>query len=136
MWRILCVDDDKDSCEIAELTLRFISSDYEVTTAQSSLDALALIAEQRFDLYILDYWMPQIDGLEICRRVRQTDVKVPIVILSADAYESSRPRALKAGANEYLTKPNGLLQLSEVIPRLLLLAAAGSEKASRDNVEI
>src|SRR4051812_47497912 len=110
MWlsptpRILYVDDDRDSCELISLTLRYDNPAYQITTVSICEEALSLIESNVFDLYILDYAMPNITGVELCRKIRQTQPDVPVMFYSGLAYVKDKNAALLAGANEYLVKP-------------------------------
>ena len=117
--RILYVDDDKDSCELLKAMLHFDGSDYEVIAVNSSMEALSILKSQTFDLYILDYSLPEISGVELCRFIRNNDLITPIMFLSARAFSFERAEGFKAGANEYLIKPNDLNKLTDTINRLI-----------------
>ena len=102
--RVLCVDDDEDSrvMLVTLLKLAFIEAKAVGTAAQ----ALSLIQAEHFDLYLLDGWLPEIDGFELCRRMRALDAYIPIVFFSGAAYEADKWKGIEAGANAYLTKPD------------------------------
>ncbi len=117
--RILYVDDDKDSCEMISLMLRLANDSYRVSTVSTSREILDLIKSQAFDLYVFDYALPEMTGVELCRRIRQTDSKTPILFYSAMGRETDRDEATAAGATEYLVKPNDLEKLTETVQRLL-----------------
>jgi OmpR-family two-component system manganese-sensing response regulator len=117
--RILYVDDDKDSRELVQAMLHFSDSNYEVTTTESSKVAISLLAKQTFDLFILDYSLPDISGVELCRYIRNDNPSAPIMFLSAMAYPAHRANGLEAGADDYLIKPNDLPRLVDTINRLL-----------------
>jgi DNA-binding response OmpR family regulator len=92
---------------IHSLNLIWVSKDrYLVVTAEDGATALDLISKETFDLYILDNWLPEMDGLEICRRIRESGSVKPIIFFSAMVRAADREKALEAGANEYLLKPN------------------------------
>lgn len=107
--RVLCVDDDADSREMLStlLGLALIESKTVGTAAQ----ALSSIQAERFDLYLLDAWLPDLDGFELCRRMRDFDPHTPILFFSGAAYEADKQRGIEAGANAYVIKPDlaGLL---------------------------
>ncbi len=117
--RILYVDDDKDSCELARIMLSYSGIDCTVISAESSEEALFLIEKESFDLYIFDYVMPEISGVELCRRVRQFDSNTPVLFFSGMARPIDIKEGIEAGANEYLIKPNDLEKLSVTVKRLL-----------------
>lgn len=106
--RVLCVDDDEDSRVMltALLKLAFIEAKAVGTAAQ----ALTTIQAEPFDLYMLDSRLPDLDGFELCRRLRAIDRKTPILFFSGAAFETDKKKGLEAGANAYVVKPdlNGL----------------------------
>jgi DNA-binding response OmpR family regulator len=111
MARVLVVDDDVDIAEavVAALTL----AGYEARSAGTGAAALAACAEQRPDLVLLDQMLPDIDGVEVCRRLRAAPdtSTVPIVFLTARTDEKSRVRGLAAGADDYVVKPFSTAEL-------------------------
>jgi len=100
--RILIVDDDPPTVKWTSFLLR--DEGYEVITADNGRAALELVERESPDLVILDIMMPQIDGLEVCRRIRQT-MDVPIIMLSAKGETADKVTGLKMGADDYLAKP-------------------------------
>lgn len=117
--RVLCVDDDEDTCTMLCDLLGLI--DCEVTTAGTAAEALELIARRgRFDLYLLDNWLPGGSGVELCREIRLTDPSTPIVFYSGAGLDAEREEALAAGAQAYLVKPGDVALLVETVRRLLL----------------
>ncbi|MGC2237941.1 MAG: response regulator [Pyrinomonadaceae bacterium] len=116
---ILCVDDDKDSCELITYMLKAAHIDFEVTAVNSSSEAVNLITEKAFDLYILDYRLPGISGIELCELIRETDTETPVIFFSAMAFDKDRKAALEAGANAYLVKPNDVGRFTETVGKLL-----------------
>lgn len=110
--RILAVDDDRNNLKMLAFLLR--EEGYEVITADNGADALRMLDTQHPDLLILDIMMPQMDGFEVCKRVRQT-MDVPIVILSAKGETVDKVTGLELGADDYLPKP---FEPSELIARV------------------
>ncbi len=103
--RILVVDDNEQTLQLIGYILR--GQGYDVLNATSGMDALRLAATDRPDLLVLDLMMPDMDGIEVCRRLRG-DAKLsqlPIVMLTAKAHPSERAEGLRAGADDYITKP-------------------------------
>lgn len=102
--RVLCVDDDEDSrmMLVTLLGLELI----EVQAVGTAAQALSLMQTERFDLYLLDGWLPDLNGFELCRQMRVFDPLTPILFFSGAAYESDRKRGIEAGANAYLVKPD------------------------------
>jgi DNA-binding response OmpR family regulator len=115
--RALCVDDDEDTCAMLCGLLGLI--DCEVSTAATAAEALALIARSRFDLYLLDNWLPGGSGVELCREIRRSDPSTLIVFYSGAGLDSERKEALAAGAQAYLVKPGDVALLVETVRRLL-----------------
>ncbi len=100
--RVLVVDDEPQIRRALRLVLR--ANGYEVAevgTGEGALDALVI---QPFDLMILDLMLPDVDGVEVCRRLREWS-RLPVVVLSAHAEEEVKVRALDQGADDYVTKP-------------------------------
>jgi DNA-binding response OmpR family regulator len=103
-FRVLCVDDNEDSREML-ISLLGISR-IKAIAAGTAAQALALIQTECFDLYVLDAWLPEIDGFELCRRIRVSDPETPIVFFSGAASGDDRRRGIKAGATAYVIKPD------------------------------
>lgn len=102
--RVLFVDDDEDACEILRLLMS--SCGIDATCAQSPAEAWPLIRGQGFDLFVLDGWLPGIDGFEFCRQIREFDSDTPVIFYSGAAYDADIRRGIAAGANAYVTKPD------------------------------
>lgn len=115
--RVLCVDDDEDTCTMLGGLLGLI--DCHVATAATAAEARGLMAGGRFDLYLLDNWLPGGSGVELCREIRRSDTLTPIVFYSGAGLDSEREEALAAGAQVYLVKPGDAAALVETIRRLL-----------------
>ena len=104
MDRILLVEDDLENCEILGEYLA-LSGRYEAVIAHDAKTALLRLQEQAFDLILMDIKMPHMDGLEATRLIRSYSKEVPIVALTAFAFESDKDRAIEAGCDDFLTKP-------------------------------
>ena len=115
--RVLCVEDDEDTCMMLCDLLGLI--DCEVATAATAAEALELIARGRFDLYLLDNWLPGGSGVALCREIRRSDPSTPILFYSGAGLDSERDEALAAGAQAYLVKPGDVSLLVETVRRLL-----------------
>lgn len=115
-FKVLYVDDDNDACEMISLLLdkQYI----EVTCAQSAAEATMKIKARRFDLVMLDVWLPQVDGFEFCRQLRASNSDMPVLFYSGAAYDADIRRGLEAGASAYLVKPN-IDSLSQTVMGLL-----------------
>ena len=102
--RILLVDDEIAIQRAVGPLLQ--THGYEVEMASAGQAALKLAAEHAPDLIVLDLGLPDLDGTEVCRRIRETS-KVPIIVLSARGGEADKVRALDLGADDFVTKPFG-----------------------------
>lgn len=111
--RILCVDDDSDTCLMLETLLGL--SGYEVKSAMTVADALSLAHDSSFDLYLLDWYLPDGSGVELCQSIREFDTATPILFCTGEVYEADIRRAMKAGAQGYLMKPTGIEDLLRTI---------------------
>jgi DNA-binding response OmpR family regulator len=106
--RILIVDDDPAIIRLLSANLK--ARGYEVATATNGEESLEALQKDFIDLIILDLMMPKVDGVEVCRRIRQWS-DVPIIILSARGDEKDKVKCLELGADDYLTKPFGIAEL-------------------------
>jgi two-component system KDP operon response regulator KdpE len=105
---VLVVDDEPQILRVMRASLPIRG--YEVLTASSGAEALNQLGKQVPDLVVLDLAMPEMSGLEVCRRIREFST-VPIIILSAKGSESDKVAALDLGADDYVTKPFGMDEL-------------------------
>ena len=101
--RILCADDNPDTRDLVFAMLQ--AGGHDVICVETCAEALDLLKREKFDLVVLDNWMPEITGTELTRRIREFDKTTPILFYSAAAYEADKHAALGAGAQGYLTKP-------------------------------
>lgn len=115
--RILCVDDEEDTLSMLCGLLGLVNC--EVLTAATADEALEMIAEGSFDLYLLDNWLPGGSGAELCRKIRESDPTTPVVFYSGASLDAEREEALAAGAQAYLVKPGDLGLLVETVNNLL-----------------
>ncbi|HUE82046.1 MAG TPA: response regulator transcription factor [Pyrinomonadaceae bacterium] len=106
--RILIVDDEPQITRVLRTGLK--GHGYEIRAAADGLSALSTFCEWRPDLVVTDLAMPNMDGLELCRRLRATS-QVPIIVLSVRGEEGTKVEALDAGADDYVTKPFGIAEL-------------------------
>jgi DNA-binding response OmpR family regulator len=125
--RILIVDDDPAIRKFirANLTAR----GYEVLLAFDGEEGLRVLETEMPDLILLDIMMPKVDGLEVCRRVREWS-KIPIIMLSARAGEMDKVKCLDCGADDYLTKPFSLKELLSRIKAVLRRTGNGEQKTT------
>jgi CheY-like chemotaxis protein len=116
MKKILIAEDTDSNYLLLSIILR---KDYELSRATTGKEVLALFAEERPDLILMDIKMPEMDGLEATRIIRRTDVDLPIIALTANAYDSDREKALDAGCNSYMAKPVNAAKLREMLAAFL-----------------
>lgn len=103
--KALLIEDDNDICELVRIVLR--AEDIELDTACDGETGLEKALHEGYDLIILDLMLPQVDGWEICRRLRQTPTtrRAPILMLTAKSEEQDKVLGLELGADDYVTKP-------------------------------
>ena len=106
--RIMIVEDDPGICNFLKTTLE--AEGYRTETVQSGKAALALISSQCPDVILLDLGLPDMDGMEIIESVRSW-TRTPLIVLSARSMEEDKAKALDSGADDYLTKPFGTVEL-------------------------
>src|SRR5512142_1443056 len=106
--RVLVVDDEPQITRVLRTVLS--SQGYQVRTAAEGESALTNFSEWRPELVITDLFMPHMDGIELCKRIRATS-NVPIIVLSVKGEERSKVEALDVGADDYITKPFGTDEL-------------------------
>ena len=125
--KLLVIDDDSAVTDL--LTLLLKSNGFDVTATNNSADGLGMIRETSPDVVILDLMMPEMDGWQICKAVREFS-QVPIIILSALNDPSMIASVLDAGADDYLTKPTPSRVLIAHINRLLNRSGSVNSSAS------
>ncbi|HLK90825.1 MAG TPA: response regulator [Polyangia bacterium] len=111
MFRVLVVDDDADINEAVREGLR--SAGYDVVGALSGTEALEEVERRLPDIVLLDQMLPDIDGVEVCRRLRESPRtrRVPIMFVSARAGQDARVKGLALGADDYVVKPFSMREL-------------------------
>ena len=117
MPKVLIVEDN----EAMAVALRdgFIYEGYEVHMAEDGPKGLRLASESGADLVILDVMLPKMSGLDVCRRIRRNGSKIPIIMLTARGQEIDKVLGLKAGADDYITKPFSFLELMARVEAVL-----------------
>jgi two-component system response regulator MprA len=125
--RVLVVDDDPDVREAVETALEL--DGHGVTTAADGLAALKRLGQAEFDAVVLDVLMPNLDGFEVCRRLRASGNRTPVLILTARDSEQDTIRGLDLGADDYLVKPFGLGELLARVRALMRRTRPAGEDA-------
>jgi len=139
--RILCTEDDPDTRDLIVLVLS--QHGFDVMCADDADEVINLARTQNFDLYLLDNWMPALSGQDLTKKLREFDVKTPILFYSGAAYERDKEAARSSGAQGYLVKPADGDQLTAEIVRLIaesriakraafdVLAPVGSDRSTK-----
>jgi DNA-binding response OmpR family regulator len=116
-WRILIVEDDQALA--LGLNINLEAEGYEVFHAVSAEKGIALLEDMSFDLVVLDLMLPGMDGIEALKNIRKDDPRLPVLILTAKSNASDKVEGLRAGADDYLTKPFHLEEFLLRIKRML-----------------
>ena len=119
--KVLVVDDEPNIRELVQVALKFHGC--AVTTSGTGMDALALAAAAKPDLIVLDVVLPDIDGFEVCRRLRAIDNDVPVIFLTARDTTSDTVTGLTLGGDDYITKPFSVEALVARVRAVLRRAA-------------
>jgi DNA-binding response OmpR family regulator len=123
-YKILIVDDDKKTVDLIQLSLQ--NEHFETLEAYDGLEALALTRSEAPNLIILDWMLPYINGLDLCRIIR-SESTIPVILLTAKAAEDDKLLGLNLGVDDYLTKPFSLRELVARV-RIVLRRTYQSEK--------
>jgi DNA-binding response OmpR family regulator len=101
--RILFIEDHSDTRELVSFVLG--ASGYSVTSDTTVAAALQLAKTEKFDLFLIDNWLPDGSGFELCERIREFNAATPVLFYSGAVFEADKLTAIRAGAQGYLTKP-------------------------------
>lgn len=115
--RVLYIEDHEDTREL--VTLLLSQKNFDVITGATIESGIALATAERFDLYLLDSWLPDGSGLDLCQKIREFDKTTPILFYSAAAYASDHEMALRCGAQAYLIKPSQPADLCRLVSELI-----------------
>ena len=124
MVKILVVDDEVKILKMVSDYLEAVG--FEVTGASDGITGLKTFRESNFDLIVLDFMMPGIDGIDVIRRIREESA-IPIVMLTARAEENDKLMGLEIGADDYIVKPFSMKELAARIRAVLRRAGKGGE---------
>ncbi len=124
--KVLVIDDDPALVRVLRIALR--AKDYDVVTASNGTLGISEAALESPDVVVLDLGLPDVDGAEVCRRIREWS-EVPIIVLSADGTEDRKVEVLDKGANDYMTKPFGV---NELLARLRVALRHRGEPAETE----
>ena len=123
--RILVVDDERVIVKGIKFNLE--NEGYEVECAYDGVEALDVMRNVHIDLIILDLMMPNMDGLETCRRIREFS-NVPVIMLTAKGEDTDKIIGFEYGADDYLTKPFNILELKSRVRAILRRSCGGAQK--------
>jgi two-component system phosphate regulon response regulator PhoB len=134
--RVLVVEDDATLAEALAYALN--AAGYDCTVTPSAIEALAKVDAEVPDLVILDIILPEMSGLEVCRRLRDKErtTKVPIIMLTVMAQSDDKTLGLAVGADDYVTKPFHLDDLLARVGQLLERAGRLRDAAQRDRARV
>ena len=130
---ILYVDYYEDSREMMPLLLAAGGKNYDVSAFSSVAEALAAVSSRSFDVVILEYFMPEMRGEQLCRLVRQINPNIPIIVYGALPARVVSVSTLAAGADVYLEKPRDLDAIPEAIELLLQIPPGGHQQDNLDS---
>jgi two-component system, OmpR family, response regulator len=122
---LLVVDDEPFLRDAVAASLRFLG--FDVTTAETGIEALRLARGGRFDLLVLDVMLPDVDGFEVLSRLRRDGSRLPVIFLTARDTQDDKVAGLSLGGDDYLTKPFGLEELAARIRSVLRRTRPGPE---------
>lgn len=133
--RILVVDDDPNALRLISYALH--REGFEVVAAQSGQEALKQVIEQPVDLIVLDIMMPQMDGYQVCQRLRENPdtARLPVIMLTAKSQVEDKVRGFKAGADDYVTKPVLPAELVARVRALLVRSSYLTEPTSESQAK-
>ena len=114
---ILYVEDDQDTRDLVTCVLTM--NNYRIVAADNCDGALMLARSNEFDLYLIDNWMAQCSGIDLCKQLREFSPRTPVLFYSGAAYENDKQQAFAAGAQGYLVKPVDNDELIEQVSRLI-----------------
>jgi CheY-like chemotaxis protein len=116
MKKILVAEDTDSNYLLLSIILR---KNYEVLRALNGKEAVEMHRDVKPDLILMEIKMPEMDGLEATRLIRKSDQDIPIVALTANAYDSDREKSIEAGCNSYMAKPVNATKLRELLASFL-----------------
>lgn len=130
MAQVLIIDDDPDLLAVCRVGLQALG--HVVHTAETGSDGLAETAVSRPDVIVLDLGLPDLDGVEVCKRIRAWS-RTPIIVLSADSTEDRKVEALDAGADDYVTKP---FRMRELVARIHAVSRRSPHQQMHDDERV
>lgn len=129
-FKILLVEDEKQMAMFIEMELNH--EGYKVDAAYDGREGLNLSEEKEYDLILLDIMIPRLNGIEVCKRIRQSS-QIPIIMLTAKGSVSDKVLGLDVGANDYLTKP---FEIEELLARIRVYERDKTVKNKSDKIMV
>ena len=131
---ILVLDDEKEIADLVELYL--LNENYNIYKFYNSRDAIECINTVKLDLAILDVMIGEINGFEICKKIREKGLNFPVIMLTAKIEDKDKIIGLTLGADDYITKPFNPLELVARVKSAIRRYTKYNEKINEDNIEI
>ncbi|MGN8913929.1 response regulator transcription factor [Anaerofustis butyriciformans] len=132
MNEILLIEDELKIARFLQLELTH--EGYSLTIATEGRDGLIKAMDDKFDLIILDLMLPNLSGIEICRRLRSNNIQTPIIMLTAKSDVSDKVMGLDIGADDYMTKPFAIEELLARIRKILSRSKRENEKKEKEAI--
>ncbi|MCO8193317.1 MULTISPECIES: response regulator transcription factor [Anaerofustis] len=132
MNEILLIEDELKIARFLQLELTH--EGYNLTIATEGRDGLIKAMDDKFDLIILDLMLPNLSGIEICRRLRSNNIQTPIIMLTAKSDVSDKVMGLDIGADDYMTKPFAIEELLARIRKILSRSKRENEKKEKEAI--
>jgi len=131
--KILAVEDNPQNMRLLEMTLR--SKNYTLLQATDGEEALDMATKERPDLIIMDLRLPKMNGLEVTKKLRETQAfsRIPIIALTAYAMKGDKERFIEAGCDAYVSKPINTRELPELIAEMLLQRQKDNSSLNEDS---
>lgn len=131
--RILVVEDDPDISHLLQIHLQ--DNAFQVDVVNNGIDGLNRASNHPYHLIVLDLMLPGLDGLEVCRLLRNQAITIPILMLTAKSSELDRVLGLELGADDYLTKPFSILELQARVKAILRRVSLAGDQRSAETEE-
>ncbi len=131
--KILVVDDEREIADLIEVYLK--NEGYEVVTSYRGGDALDKIQTEKFDLAVIDVMLPEVDGFQLCREIREHH-RYPVIMLTARTADTDKITGLSLGADDYVTKPFNPLELMARVKAQIRRFYQYNEGSAVDTMEI
>ena len=123
--KVLVIEDDQDIANLIKINLRDINC--ETDTVFNGIDGLYHAVNHRYDVIILDIMLPSMDGMEVCKRIREEKVATPIIMLTSKSEEIDKVLGLNLGADDYMTKPFSVRELTARVKARIRRASLNQE---------